>query len=72
MKLNPSSEGYVIDIRVEVTLNENREGVTTVERDVYLGFPEPLQSLKGAWEQGATVEGERVMGFLKTYVESLP
>ena len=72
MKLNPVSEGHVIDIKVEVTLKENREGVTTVERDVYLGFPEPLQSLKEAWDKGASGESVRVLNLLKNYVESLP
>src|SRR5271163_5077841 len=53
MKLNPASEGHVIDIKVEMTLKENREGVTTMERDVYLGLPEPLQSLKESWDKVA-------------------
>ena len=72
MKLNPASGGHVIDIKVEVTLKENREGVTTVERDVYLGFPEPLQSLKEAWDKAAGGESVRVLDLLKKYVESLP
>jgi len=72
MKLNPASGGHVIDIRVEVTLKENREGVTTMERDVYLGLPEPLQSLKESWDKVAGEEGERVMNLLKEYVENLP
>jgi len=71
MKLNPASEGHVIDIKVEVTLKENRR-VTTLERDVYLGFPEPLQPLKEAWDKGAGEEGVRVLDLLKKYVESLP
>src|SRR5271163_2562106 len=71
MKLNPASGGHVIDIRVEVTLRENG-GVTTVERDVYLGLPEALQSLKEAWDKGASGESVRVLDFLKKYVESLP
>jgi uncharacterized protein YndB with AHSA1/START domain len=72
MKLYPISEGHLIDIRVEVAFKETKEGVTTVERDVYLGLPEPLQSLTEAWENGASEEGVRVMKFLKQYVESLP
>jgi uncharacterized protein YndB with AHSA1/START domain len=71
MKLNPASGGHVIDIKVEVTLKENG-GVTTVERDVYLGLPEPLQSLKEAWDKGASGESVRVLDLLKKYVESLP
>ena len=71
MKLNPASGGHVIDIKVEVTLKENR-GVTTVERDVYLGFPEPLQPLKEAWDKGGSEESVRVLNLLKKYVESLP
>jgi uncharacterized protein YndB with AHSA1/START domain len=72
MKLDPASGGHVIDIKVEVTLKENGEGVTTVERDVYLGLPEPLQPLKEAWDKGASGEGVRVLDLLKKYVESLP
>ena len=60
----------MIDIKVEVTLKESREGVMTVKRDVYLGYPEPLQSLKEAWDKGVSEEGARVMNLLK-YVESL-
>src|SRR2546423_6824590 len=66
MKLNPASGGHVIDIKVEVTLKENR-GVTTVERDVYLGFPEPLQPLKEAWDKGGSEESVRVLNLLKKY-----
>jgi len=71
MKLNPASGGHVIDIKVEVTLKENR-GVTAVERDVYVGLPEPLQGLKEAWDKGGSEESVRVLNLLKKYVESLP
>jgi uncharacterized protein YndB with AHSA1/START domain len=72
MKLNPVSGGFVIDIKVEVILEEKGEGVTTVERNVYLGFPEPLRGLKTAWDKGASEESARVMDLLKKRVESLP
>jgi len=65
------SSGDVIDIKVEVILKEEG-GVTAVERNVYLGFPEHLQGLKTAWDKGATEEGARVMDMLKKRVESLP
>ena len=70
MKLNPASEGLVIDIKVEVILKEKREGVTTVERNVYLGYPEALQELKTAFDKGAAEEGVRVTDLLKVRVES--
>lgn len=72
MKLNPASKGLVIDIKIEVILKEKGEGVTTVERNVYLGYPEPLQELKTAFDKGASEEGARVMDLLKKRVESLP
>jgi uncharacterized protein YndB with AHSA1/START domain len=65
------NSGDVVDIKVEVILKE-KGGVTTVERSVYLGFPEHLQQLKAAWDKGATEEGARVMDLLKKRVESLP
>jgi uncharacterized protein YndB with AHSA1/START domain len=71
MKLNPTSEGLVVDIKVEVILKGKGEGVTTVERKVYLGFPEPLRELKTAWDKGASEESARVMDLLKKRVESL-
>lgn len=46
--------------------------MTTVERNVYLGYPEPLQSLKTAFDQGASEKGARMMNLLKQRVESLP
>jgi uncharacterized protein YndB with AHSA1/START domain len=70
MKLNPVSKGLLVDIRVEVTLTE-KGGVTTVERNVYLGLPEPLLPGKTAWEEGAAAEGARTMTLLKQRVESL-
>jgi uncharacterized protein YndB with AHSA1/START domain len=70
MKLNPISGGLVIDITVEVILKENA-GVTTVARNVYLGYPEPLLKLKTAFDNGASEEGARVMDLLKKRVESL-
>jgi uncharacterized protein YndB with AHSA1/START domain len=72
MKLNPASEGLVIDIKIEVILKEKGEGVTTVERNVYLGYPEPLRELKTTFDKGASEEGARVMDLLKKRVESLP
>jgi uncharacterized protein YndB with AHSA1/START domain len=72
MKLNSASEGLAIDIKVEVILKEKGEGVTTVERNVYLGYPEPLQELKATFDKGASEEGARVMDLLKKHVESLP
>jgi len=71
MKLNSAPEGVLIDIKVEVILKE-KEGVTAVERNVYLGFPEPLLGLKAAFDKGASEEGVRVLGLLKNRVESLP
>jgi uncharacterized protein YndB with AHSA1/START domain len=67
----PELAGQVIDIKVEVTLKE-KGAVTTLQREVYLGFPEPLQHLKEDWDKGAIAESERVMNLLKEYVESLP
>jgi uncharacterized protein YndB with AHSA1/START domain len=72
MKLNPVSEGLVIDIKVEVILKEKGERVTTVERNVYLKYPEPLRELRTAFDKGAGEEGARVMDLLKKRVESLP
>jgi uncharacterized protein YndB with AHSA1/START domain len=72
MKLNPVSEGLVIDIKVEVILKEKGERVTTVERNVYLEYPEPLRELRAAFDKGAGEEGARVMDLLKKRVESLP
>ena len=72
MKLNPASKGLVIDIKVEVTLKEKGEGTTTVERNVYMGYPEPLQERKAIFDKGASEEGARVMDLLKKRVESLP
>jgi uncharacterized protein YndB with AHSA1/START domain len=72
MKLNPASKGLVIDIKVEVVLKERGEGVTTVERNVYLGYPESLRELKAPFDKGAGEESARVMDLLKKRVESLP
>lgn len=72
MKMNPASEGLVIDIKVEVILKEKGEGVSIVERNVYLGYPDPLLELKTAFDKGASEEGVRVMDLLKKHVESLP
>jgi hypothetical protein len=72
MQLNRAPEGVLIDIKVEVLLREKDEGVTTVERNVYLEFPEPLLDLKPVFEKGASTEGARVMDLLKKRVESLP
>ena len=69
---DPALGGHMIDIRVDVTLKEKGDGVTSVQRDVLLGFPEPLKELKEPWDKGATGESERVMNLLKNYVESLP
>jgi hypothetical protein len=71
MQLSNAPEGVLIDIKVEVILREKSEGVTEVERNVYLGFPEPLLELKPIFEKGAGVEGARVMELLKKRVESL-
>jgi uncharacterized protein YndB with AHSA1/START domain len=72
MKLNnPAWEGLVIDIKAEVILKEKGEGVTSVVRNVHLGYPEPLLELKTAFDKGADEEGARVMDLLKKHVESL-
>jgi hypothetical protein len=71
MQLNTAPEGVLIDIKVEVILREKGEGVTEVERNVYLEFPEPLLELKPIFENGAGEEGARVMELLKKRVESL-
>lgn len=71
MQLNEAPEGVLIDIKVEVVLREKDQGVTEVERNVYLGFPEPLVGLKEIFEKGAGEEGARVMELLKKRVESL-
>jgi uncharacterized protein YndB with AHSA1/START domain len=72
MTLNPASDGVVVDIKVEVILKEQRKGVATVERNVYLGLPESLLPLKEAFDKGASEEGVRTMNLLKERVESLP
>ena len=72
MQLHSAPEGDLIDIKVEVILGEKVEGVTTVERNVYLGFPEPLLELQPIFEKGASEEGARVIELLKKRVESLP
>jgi uncharacterized protein YndB with AHSA1/START domain len=72
MQMNNAPEGVLIDIKVEVIFREKSEGVTSVERNVYLGFPEPLLHLKQPFETGADVEGARVLELLKKRVESLP
>ena len=71
MQLNSAPEGVLVDIKVEVLLREKSDG-TEVERNVYLGFPEPLAGLKSVFEEGAKGEGDRVMGLLKQRVENLP
>ena len=70
MTMNPVSEDNVLDIKVEVILHE-KGGVTTTKRNVYLGYPEPLQDLKTAVDQGASEEGARTMNLLKQRVKSL-
>jgi uncharacterized protein YndB with AHSA1/START domain len=72
MQLSSVPEGVLVDIKVEVIFREKSEGVTSVERNVYLGFPELLLELKQAFETGADVEGARVLELLKKRVESLP
>lgn len=72
MQLNSAPEGVLVDIKVEVLFREKSEGVTEVERNVYLEFPEPLLELKTIFENGASGEGARVMDLLKKRVESLP
>jgi hypothetical protein len=72
MQLNSAPEGVLVDIKVEVILRAKNERVTEVERNVYLGFPEPLSELKPVFESGASGEGARVMELLKKRVESLP
>jgi uncharacterized protein YndB with AHSA1/START domain len=72
MQMNKAPEGVLIDIKVEVIFSEKEEGVTSVERNVDLGFPQPLLELKPAFESGASHEGARVMELLKRRVESLP
>jgi hypothetical protein len=71
MQLNQAPEGVLIDIKVEILLREREERVTTVERNVYLEFPEPLLRLKPVFQKGAGEEGARVMDLLKKHVESL-
>jgi uncharacterized protein YndB with AHSA1/START domain len=71
MQMNHVPEGVLIDIKVEVILREKSEGFTSVERNVYLGFPEPLLQLKEPFETGANVEGARVLELLKKRVEGL-
>jgi hypothetical protein len=71
MQLNQAPEGVLIDIKVEILLREREERVTTVERNVYLEFPEPLLGLKPVFQKGAGEEGARVMDLLKKHVESL-
>ncbi|KAE9369787.1 hypothetical protein N431DRAFT_427920 [Stipitochalara longipes BDJ] len=72
MQLNSAPQGVLVDIKVEVILREKSEGTTEVERNVYLGFPEPLSELKPVFENGASGEGARVMDLLKQRVETLP
>lgn len=60
----------MLDIKVEIILHKKR-GVMTTKRNVYLGYPEPLQDLKTAVHQGASEEGARTMNLLKQRVESL-
>lgn len=72
LQMDASLGGFVIGIRVEVTLREEGEGVTALDRDVYVSIPEQLSAHQEALEEGARDEAERVVGFLKTYVESLP
>jgi hypothetical protein len=71
MQLNDAAEGVLIDIKVEVVFRGKDQGVTGVERNVYLGFPELLIRLKEIFEKGAGEEGARVMELLKKRVESL-
>jgi hypothetical protein len=72
MQLYNVKEGVLVDIKVEVLFREKSEGVTEVERNVYLGFPEEVKDLKEIFEKGAGGEGARVMQELKERVESLP
>lgn len=69
MKLYPVESGILIDIKVQVVLKESEDGVTTVERDVFLGMPDALKEQEAGWYAGAGQEGDRVMGLLKEYVE---
>ena len=72
LNLDPTKEDHVLDITVEVTLEENAEGVTTMVRNAYFGYPEPLLSLQTSFEESGTGESARVADLLKKYVESLP
>jgi len=71
MQLNDAPDGVLVDIEVEVILSEKSKGFTEVQRNVHLGFPEPLLELKPIFEKGSSEEGARVMELLKKRVESL-
>lgn len=72
MTLKPAILGLVIDVRVEMTLTEDIEGVTVLRRDIMLGYPWLLWPFKAAVANEFRRESWRTMELLKRYVESPP
>jgi len=50
---------------------EAGEGLTTVERNVYVGYPLVLRSFKASSDKKVCEEGVRMMDLLKRQVKSL-
>ena len=72
MTLKPLALGMVLDVRVEMALREEREGVTVLERNVTLGYPWALWPVKVIVANEFRRESWRTMELLKKHVESLP
>ena len=69
MTLKPAALGLILDVRVEMTLTEDMEGITVLQRDITLGYPWPLWPFKAVIANEFRRESWRTLELLKGYVE---